>query len=151
MNDKTQAPAKGRRSAADALIKALKAFASMIPQLVGVMLLIGLFQTFVTSDMIASFFSGSILRDSIVGSLVGSISGGNPVTSYIIGGELIAKHVSLVAVTAFIVAWVTVGVIQLQIEASFLGNHFAVIRNTICFFLAIAVALANTLTLELLK
>ena len=85
----------------------------MLPQLAGIILLIGLFQTFVTGTMIASIFSGSILKDTIIGSAIGSISAGNPVTSYIIGGELIGKHVSLFAVTAFIVAWVTVGAIQL--------------------------------------
>jgi len=151
VNGKAQQPEKGRHSMAGSFLKAVKSFAAMLPQLVGVILLIGLFQTFVTSEMIASVFSGSILRDSFLGSFIGSISAGNPVTSYVIGGELLEERVSLVAVTAFIVAWVTVGVVQLHAEASILGKRFAIFRNGIGFFLAIAVALASVMTLGMLK
>jgi len=146
----SKSTAHGRQSLVHAFGKAVKSFASMLPQLAGVILLIGLFQTFVTGEMIASVFSGAILRDTIIGAILGSISAGNPVTSYIIGGELIGKHVSLFAVTALIVAWVTVGVIQLPAETSILGRRFALYRNAIGVFLAIAVALASVVTLELL-
>lgn len=151
MNNKMKSPADGRPTLARAFGNAVKSFASMLPQLVGVILLIGLFQTFVTGDMVASVFSGSIPKDTILGAFIGSISAGNPVTSYIIGGELIDKNVNIFAVTAFIVAWVTVGIIQLPAEASILGKRFAFFRNMIGFLLAIAVPLATVMTMELLQ
>jgi hypothetical protein len=56
-------------------------------------------------------FSGNWLIDPLMGAVLGSISGGNPLTSYVIGGELRQEGVSMLAITAFIVSWVTVGII----------------------------------------
>ena len=84
------------------------------------------------------------------GSTVGSISAGNPITSYIIGGELLKEGISLFAVTAFITAWVTVGIIQLPAEASILGKRFALARNILSFIFSIIVAIATVLTLQVI-
>ena len=130
--------------------KALKSFISALPIITGVVLLLGLFKTFITPKMITSVFTGEPFKDTVLGSLFGSILTGNPITSYIIGGELLKDGVSLFAVTAFIVAWVTVGIFQLPAEALFLGKKFALIRNILSFILAIVVAAATVLTLEVI-
>jgi uncharacterized membrane protein YraQ (UPF0718 family) len=129
--------------------KTLKSFVVMLPVLLGVILLIGLFKTYITPDLISSIFKGELLQDTFIGSLIGSISAGNPISSFIIGGELLKEGVSLFAVTAFIVAWVTVGIIQLPAEASILGKRFALTRNFISFVFAIIVAIATVLTLRI--
>jgi uncharacterized membrane protein YraQ (UPF0718 family) len=129
--------------------KTLKSFGVMLPVLLGVILLIGLFKTYITPDLISSIFKGKLLQDTFIGSLIGSISAGNPISSFIIGGELLKEGVSLFAVTAFIVAWVTVGIIQLPAEASILGKRFALTRNFISFVFAIIVAIATVLTLRI--
>ena len=46
--------------------------------------------------------------------------------SYLMGGKLVEENVSLMAVTSFIVAWVTVGIIQIPAEASILGQRFPI-------------------------
>jgi hypothetical protein len=71
------------------------------------------------------------------------ISSGNPINSYIIGGELLEYGVGLCAVTALIIAWVTVGLAQLPAEISALGSRFALVRNAISFVLSIAIAFAT--------
>jgi len=129
--------------------KALKSFGVMLPILLGVIFLIGLFKTHITPELISSVFRGNLFQDTLLGSIIGSVSAGNPITSYIIGGELIKEGVSLFAVTAFIVAWVTVGVIQLPAEASILGKRFALTRNVLSFIFAILVAIATVLTLRI--
>jgi uncharacterized membrane protein YraQ (UPF0718 family) len=86
--------------------------------------------------------------DALIGASVGSISTGHPVTSYIFGGELLNKGVSLVAVTAFLVSWVTVGSIQLPAEALMLGWRFALLRNLICFAFSILIAVLTAITIE---
>jgi hypothetical protein len=67
--------------------------------------------------------------------------------SYIIGGELLKQGISLIAVTAFIVAWVTVGFIQLPAESMILGKKFAFVRNILSFIFAIIVALITVVIL----
>ncbi len=148
MNKKVE-PADSRavERLATAFYKALKSFMSAFPVIIGVVLLLGLFKTFVTPKMITSIFTGEVLRDTLIGSILGSILTGNPITSYIIGGELLNDGVSLFAVTAFIMSWITVGLTQLPAEALFLGRRFAFARNALSFILAIAVAVATVLTL----
>lgn len=142
-----QSDGKKQIKVVNAFYKAFKSFATSVPILLGVILLLGLFQTFVTNQMIASIFTGEIINDTVIGSLFGSISAGNPITSYIIGGELLQEQVSLFAVTAFMVAWVTVGIIQFPAEAGILGKRFAAARNILSFILAILVSVATVFTL----
>ena len=114
-------------------------------------LLLGLFLTLVSKHFIASAFTGELLRDTIIGSAMGGIAAGNAVNSYIIEKELMKEGVSLFAITAFIMTWVTVAVTQFPAEVAFLGKRFAVIRNSLSFFLAILVSIATVTTLMVIQ
>lgn len=131
--------------------KSFKTFVTSFPMLFGVILLLGLFRMNVSPQLISSIFKGELLRDTIIGSLIGSISAGNAITSYIIGVELLNEGISLFAVTAFIVAWVTVGVIQFPAEAAILGKRFAFARNLMSFILAILVSMIVVTTLMIVQ
>lgn len=109
--------------------------------ILGTILLISLISTLIPESAYVKVFSKNALIDSFIGSLVGSISAGNPITSYIFGGELLSQGINLVAVTAFLVSWVTVGTIQLPAESAILGKRFAILRNISAFVLAILVAI----------
>ena len=113
----------------------------------GTVLLISLISVLISKSFYMAVFSKNVFLDSVVGSLVGSISAGNPITSYIFGGEMLIQGVGLIAVTAFLVAWVTVGIIQLPAESAILGKRFALLRNITAFVLAIVVAILTVLIL----
>ncbi|HMA84038.1 MAG TPA: permease [Candidatus Thermoplasmatota archaeon] len=134
----------------DSLTKAGKGVLSMLPVIAGVILLLGLFNTFVTGEIITSLFRGVYIFDGLVGSLLGSILAGNAITSYIIGNELLSKQVSLFAVTTFMVSWVTVGLVQLPAEMTALGKRFSLLRNAISFLLSFVVAGLVTFTMEII-
>ncbi len=123
----------------------------MIPTIFGIMLLISLVNAIVPQDFYGQLFQGSYLIDPLVGASVGSIFAGNPVFSYIIGGELLEQGVGLIAVTAFIVAWVTVGVVQLPAESIMLGKKFAIIRNLVNFVFSIVVAVITVFILNFIE
>ena len=127
--------------------KAFRSFGKAFPTLLSVVLVVGLFRVFVPNRMLSAVFTGELLKDTVIGSLIGSISAGNPVTSYLIGGELVKENVSLIAITSFIVAWVTVGIIQFPAEAAILGKRFAYTRNILSFILSILVSIATVKTL----
>ncbi len=124
-----------------AVISSGKSFYRTLPILLGVILLIGLFDSFIPKETIINLFKGIPLIDSFIGASLGSVLAGNPITSYIIGGELLNQGISLLAVTSFLVAWVTVGIIQLPAEAMLLGKKFAITRNILSFFFSIIAAL----------
>ena len=58
---------------------------------------------------------------------------------------MLKQGISLLAVTAFLVAWVTVGLVQLPAEAMLLGKKFAIIRNITSFVFAIIVAVITVM------
>jgi predicted Fe-Mo cluster-binding NifX family protein len=124
-----------------AAAKAARQFAVVLPVLGGVVLLIGLFKTVISEKHLASIFGGNPLADALGGSLFGSLLAGNPVNSYVAGKALLDNGVSLYAVTAFIVTWASVGVVQLPAEISVLGWKFAVPRIVAAFVLAQPIAL----------
>ncbi|KPK73114.1 hypothetical protein AMJ87_02665 [candidate division WOR_3 bacterium SM23_60] len=129
-------------------VKTAVSFSKTIPLIVGMILLISLISNIIPRSFYAMIFSKNPLLDSLIGSAIGSVSTGPPITSYIIGGELLKEGVSLIAVTAFMVAWVTVGVIQFPFESIMLTVKFALIRNATSFLFSIVVAIVTVLLLN---
>jgi len=134
----------------ESALKAGKSIWNSLPVLAGIILLISLANTVIPKSSYSVLFNKFPLLDSIIGSIIGSILAGNPINSYIIGGELLNQGVSLIAVTSFIVAWVSVGIIQLPAESMLLGKKFAIIRNIVSFILSIIVAFVTVIILGLL-
>lgn len=123
---------------------------NVLPILVGVILLVSMIQVLVPKHFYQSLFTGNTLKDSVIGSAIGSVLAGNPVSAYILGGGFLKNGVSLTAVSAFIVAWTTVGIVQLPAESMLLGKKFAIYRNITAFVFAIVVAVITTGILNLL-
>ncbi len=126
----------------ESITKSAMALWNVTPVLAGVVLLVGLANTLIPKSAYSSVFTGSFL-DPVIGGALGSILAGNPATSYVLGGEFLVQGVSLVAVTAFLVAWVTVGLVQLPAESIILGRKFALTRNLLSFIFSIMVALTT--------
>ena len=133
-----------------AFAKTINNFKQILPIIIGVLLLVSLSLVLIPKSFYTKIFVGNKIIDPLVGAIFGSVAAGNPITSYIIGGEFLDQGVSLIAVTAFIVAWVSVGLIQLPAESLMLGKRFALVRNIVSFITAIIVAILTVLTLTLL-
>ncbi len=101
-------------------------------------------------NRLSELLGGGFFTDGLVGAGIGSISIGNPLVSYVLGGELLDQGVSLMAVTALLVSWVTVGSIQLPAEIQTFGTRFALIRNGLSFLFAMIIAFLVLLTMQLL-
>ena len=132
-----------------AFFKTTQVFKTVMPMLTGVLLLVSLLHQFFKNNY-QHWFSGNLILDPFIGAIAGSISFGMPVTSYVVGGELLHAGVSLLAVTAFIMSWTTVGLIMIPLEASVLGIRFAIIRNVLNFIFALIVAISTVSTLKFL-
>jgi len=137
---------KGTKADRSALVHAIRSsarqFTTLLPILVGVVLLIGLFNAFVSKGFLASIFSGNVMLDTLWGACFGSIFAGNPINSYVIGGELLKYGISLFAVTALIITWVTVGLVQLPAEIAALGR--------LSFILSIPIAIITVAIVNLI-
>jgi len=132
-----------------ALLQSLKNLKSMFPIMIGMLLFISLLNNLL-KDVYQDIFTGNIIYDSFIWAFAGSISFGMPATSYIIWWELQEAGISLIAITAFILAWTTVWIAMLPLEASFLGKKFAIYRNWLNFIFAIIIAILTVFTLNLI-
>jgi len=128
--------------------KTKKTIIMTLPLVMGVILLISLLSPLLKSNWIVKIFQHNVLADSFLGATIGSLAAGNPITSYILAGELTKLGISLAAITAFILAWVTVGIVQLPAESMILGKKFAVLRNILSFISAILIGLIVQLVLS---
>ena len=129
-----------------AIIRSWRGFSRTIPMILGTLLLVSL-ASLIPKSFYIKIFQGTFL-DPLIGAIIGSISAGNPVTSYIFGGEMMKNGVGLMAVTAFIVSWVTVGTIQIPAESMILGKKFALIRNLLSFILAIIIGILTAVLMN---
>ena len=133
----------------DSFKKTIRTFINVVPIIVGMLLLTSLLITVFPELISAGLFGNGDIIDTLLSASIGSIAAGHPLASYLLGGELLSGGVSLLAVTALIVTWVTVGIVQLPAEAMLLGARFAVYRNIISFLAAIAIAFLTVYTLRL--
>jgi len=133
-----------------ALSNSVNQIIRLLPVLTGVVLLIGLFSSFISKELLSSVFSGNIAIDTLLGASLGTIFAGSPINSYIIGGEFLEYGISLFAVTALIISWVTVGIVQLPAEMAALGIRFALVRNAVSFALSLIIAILTVTFLTII-
>jgi len=148
MNSKTEQSGSAGISAN--LRKTGKMLLRIFPNILAIVLLSGLIMEFVPLNRMSKFLGGGFISDGLVGAGIGSISIGNPLVSYVLGGELLDQGVSLMAVTALLVSWVTVGSIQLPAEIQTFGPRFALLRNGLSFLFALIIAFLVLLTMQFL-
>ena len=141
-------PGGGDTSWSGAFRRTLRQFTSILPIITGVVFLLGLARALLPPAILRQAFSGPPLLDAAKGAGIGSILAGNPINSYIIGGQLLGDGASIYAVTAFVLTWVTVGMVQLPAEAAALGTRFALTRNLIAFALSLPIAALTVTLLE---
>lgn len=125
--------------------KALRQFFSIIPVLIGVVLLVGLFRGFMSRNLLLTIFSGNVFQDTLWGACIGSLLSGNPVNSYVVAETLLKMGVSLFGAAALMLTWVNVGLLQLPVEISALGSRFALSRAIAAFLMAIVVSILTVI------
>jgi uncharacterized membrane protein YraQ (UPF0718 family) len=150
-NHKQKKDSRKKTSFLKVLKKSSLSFLAMAPLLLGIIGLVGLFQVLVTPAMIASLFQGNPLLDTLIGTLTGSVAAGNPIVSYLIGGELLEQGISLYAVSAFILSWVTLGLIQLPAEIEIFGGRFTLYRNILSFIFCMFIAGLTAITMQVIS
>ena len=132
----------------NALVKTLNNFKQILPIIFGVLFLAGLTTVCIPKTFYINILGSDNFFGFLSSALLGSISSGNAMTSYVLGGEFLEQGVSLFVVTVFILTWVTVGLIQFPAESLMLGKKFAIIRNATSFVSAIIIAFLIKITLS---
>lgn len=128
-----------------------RSFLRLLPILAGVLLLASLLVDLIPQLIHMGILGHGRIADMLGADLIGSLATGQPVVSYLLAGELRKSGVDLYSVSAFIIAWVTVGIITLPAEGAMLGWRFAMWRNLIAFGFALLIAWLTVMTLGWLQ
>ncbi|WP_020678182.1 permease [Geopsychrobacter electrodiphilus] len=111
---------------------------NLLPMLFAIFALVGLFQEFLPAEMIESVMgTGNPALSLLVGGLLGAVSIGPPLASYPIAGSLLSHGAWPPAVAAFIMSWISVGVVTLPFEARIFTWRFALVRNSLTLVAAL--------------
>ncbi|PLX88910.1 MAG: hypothetical protein C0618_03195 [Desulfuromonas sp.] len=114
----------------------------LIPLLVAVFGLVGLFQVFLSPAQVEQAMGASNgWLSLLVGGAVGAVSIGPPLAAYPLAGSMLEAGAWPPAVAAFVITWISVGIITLPFEASVFSVRYALLRNGIGFLMALLVGL----------
>ncbi len=122
-----------------------------MPMMLAIILLVSIFQTYITPETISKFFGYSGFYDVLTGTFVGAIASGHGSISFIIADGLKEQGVSLYALSTFTLAWVTLSFISLPVEASVFGIRFTTYRNILSFLSTILIVYLTIFTIGILS
>ncbi len=130
------------------IVKNIKIF---LPFLAGIFLLVSLGKEFLPENFVVNILNSSENLQMLFANILGSMFFTNAAQSYILGGEFLDGGISLLAVTSFMVSWVTVGLIHIPLEIQFLGKKFAFWRNVLSFLFSFGVSFLTVFLYSLLS
>ena len=113
----------------------------LLPLLIAIFGLVGLFQEFIPPELVARLLGKSSgLFSLLISTFAGAISIGPPLAAYPLAETLLKAGAWPPAIAAFIFSWISIGVITLPFEAATFGARFALLRNGISFIIALIIA-----------
>jgi len=128
---------KNRQKAVESLLIARQSLLKLLPLLVAVFGLVGLFQEFLPPELVSRWLGESSgLLALLLGTSAGAVAIGPPLAAYPLAGSLLAAGAWPPAIAAFILSWISIGIITLPFEAQVFGSRFALLRNGISFIAA---------------
>lgn len=114
----------------------------MVSEIVAILFLIGIILTFIPPDTIKQYMGESnVLLSTIVFALAGGITLIPAFVAFPLIGSLLNAGASIIPVVAFLTTLTMVGFVTFPLEKKEFGTKFALIRNSLSFVFAIAIAL----------
>lgn len=126
-----------RNKALQSLRLSRQSLFKLLPFLMAIFGLVGLFQEFVPPELITRFLGKSSgFLSLLISSFAGAVSIGPPLAAYPLAETLLKAGAWPPAIATFIFSWISIGVITLPFEAATFGARFALLRNGISFIAA---------------
>jgi uncharacterized membrane protein YraQ (UPF0718 family) len=119
-----------------------KFLAKNIIRIFAIFLLVNLLEMFIPQNSINNFMLKlSGVMGTFVSALFGSIMIGPPASGYVLGQFFMQRGVTISYIAAFLATWVMIGIVAIPFELKTFGTKFTLVRNTIFFLSAVAIAL----------
>lgn len=135
--------AKDKGKSKESLMKALRSFESMLPQLLSVLFIIGLTLAILSPEVISKILGGeSGFIGIMIGGILGSLTLIPSFVAFPLAAALLESGAGMMQVSAFISTLMMVGVITIPMEAKTFGFKASVLRNGMAFVLSFVIAVA---------
>ena len=132
---------KDRKKTKQALKKAWKAFENILPQFLGIIILIGLILAIVDADVISAIIgSKSGWLGTFLGAVVGSITLIPGFLAFPTAKMLLDSGAGLMQIGAFVSTLMMVGVVTAPVEMKYFGRKTTILRNLMAFLFSFLVA-----------
>ena len=133
---------KSKQKTKQALKKAWKAFENILPQLLAIVLIIGVALSFLTADQISQFMGvESGFFGVLIASIIGSITLIPGFIAFPLAAALLNNGAGVMQIAAFVSTLMMVGMITLPLEIQYFGKKAAFLRNGLAYAFSIIVAL----------
>ena len=119
----------------------------MLPLLIFAMIIAGMIQQLIPQELISRWVGAeSGFRGLLIGSVLGGLMPGGPMTSLPIAAGMLRLGASIGTMVAFLTGWSLLAISRLPLEVGLMGWKFALIRLACVFFFPpIAGLIANKL------
>jgi len=122
--------------------KAWKSFENILPQLLTVLLVIGLMLRLLTPDMIAGLIGEeSGLQGMAIAAAVGSVTLIPGFIAFPLAAALLKSGAGFTQIALFVSTLMMVGLVTLPVEIGYFGKKATILRNSLAFGASVAVAL----------
>ncbi len=132
---------KDRQKTKKALMKAWKSFENIMPQFLGIFVLIGIVLAILNPQIISKIIGGSSgWLGVLLASLVGAITLIPGFIAFPLSSMLLQGGAGYMQIGAFISSLMMVGVVTLPLEIRYFGRKAALMRNLLAFVFSFFVA-----------
>ena len=133
---------KNRKKTVMALKKAWKAFENILPQLLVVVLFVGVMLAVLNNDVILKIIGKESGWYGVgLSAAVGSVTLIPPFVAFPMAAMLLTGGAGYMQIAAFVSTLMMVGVLTLPVEMKYFGRKLAILRNVLALFFSIIVAI----------
>ena len=132
---------KDRKKTKMALLKAWKSFENILPQLLGVLIVVGIMLAIFDAALISRLIGNeSGWLGVVFSALVGAITLIPGFVAFPTAALLLNSGAGYMQIGAFVSTLMMVGVITAPVEVQYFGKRMTLMRNVLAFFFSFAVA-----------
>lgn len=132
---------KDKEKTKKALLKGWKSIENILPQFLGIILVVGLTLAVLKPETIAQIIgSNSSISGVFLSSVLGSIAMMPTFVAFSTGDMLLKNGAGIAQVAALISTLTLIGIISIPLEMKYIGKKAAIYRNILAFVFSIIVA-----------
>lgn len=133
---------KNKQKTMKALKKAWKAFENLLPQLLGVIVLVGIMLAIFNAEMISKIIGAeSGWYGTLIAGIIGAITLIPGFVAFPTAALLLDNGAGYIQIGAFVSTLMMVGLMTLPVEIKYFGKRLSIIRNIIAFIFSFIVAI----------